>query len=1524
MNKRFTQFLLALFLITNLHAQDKYWTASNTTTSKVNSNSIFGDYNHKEYKTFTLKEEDFKQHLRNAPVRGIAARNNTTTISFPNDAGKMETFQVWEASNFAPELAAKFPEIKSYIGYSIDNPFNRVRFSTSPSHGISAMISYADKPTVFIQPVMRGSQNYIAYNRGARGNKAVAFECKTIGADDVIERNAFVERAADDQKLRDFRIAISVNGEYTAYHGGTVAAAMAAINTSLTRVNEVFETDFAITLTLIANNNLVVFTDAATDPYTVLNNWNGELQTTLTNIIGEANYDVGHMFGASGGGGNAGCIGCVCVDGQKGSGITSPADAIPETDTFDIDFVAHELGHQFGGNHTWSFRSEGTGVNVEPGSGSTIMGYAGITNDDVQPHSDPYFHYASIDQIMTNVATKTCQTETDITNSPPVVNAGPDYTIPQGTAYVLRGSATDANGADVLTYCWEQNDDGIVTSGSFGPTAVSGAMVRSYNPTTSPNRYIPRFNRIMAGQLTESNPPDNTDMNNLDIWETVATVGRSLNFVLTVRDRMPNATGQTPQNGFDEMRVTVDAASGPFIITSQSTSETWNAGEMQTVTWDVAGTDTGAINESQVNILLTTDQGQTFTTIASNVPNNGSANIIVPNVVTTTGRIVVEASNNIFLAVNSANIAIQEVEFILTPEQASYTSCTPDNITINYTYNTFLGFTGSTNLTVSGNPAGSTATLTSNPVSTDGEMTTLTLSGITPAMAGNHTILLTGTSGSVTSSASVDLTIYTDTFNTVTLNTPTDGAVSVMSPYTLSWTGDTNATQYMVEIASDNAFGTIVEAATVPTTSFTPTVTLNIDTEYFWRVKPLNDCGEGTFSTPFSFTTANIACNTYNATDTPLNIPDNDANGVRSTLTLTDDFTLTDVNVTINITHPWDGDLDIFLISPAGTQVELTSDNGSSGDNYTNTTFDDDATDPITSGSAPFTGTFSPEGSLASFNGEQSVGDWVLLVSDDGGEDIGTLDSWSINICGIPPSDMDNDGVFDTNDNCPNTANADQLDTDGDGIGDVCDDDDDNDTILDINDNCPLIANTDQLDTNGDGEGDVCDDDDDGDGILDVNDNCPLIANADQADADGDGEGDVCDNDTDNDGIIDANDNCPNTANADQLDTDGDGIGDVCDDDDDNDTILDVNDNCPLVANTDQADADGDGIGDVCDDNDGDGILDINDNCPDTANADQADADGDGIGDVCDDDNDNDGITNANDNCPDTVNADQADADGDGIGDVCDDDDDNDGVADANDTCPGTPAGTPVDVNGCEIFTLPANNFQLQTADETCRNANNGSISITATDLNYTYTVTVTGNGANMNQDFNSDITLSSLAAGTYNVCITIATQPTYQQCYNIVITEPEDLSVVSRVLSNRIALTLEGGSTYTITVNDAVYTTSDNEIEVPLAQGENIITVKADAECQGVYREVIMNGEEMSVYPNPVVNDLFLYTGNSDLTNATITVYSLSGQAVYTSKAHRLDNGNARINLSEIAAGIYMMKVDTEVETKTFKIIKN
>jgi len=630
---------------------DRLWSE---TSKKAHSEILENKTNILNPKIYQLDIKGLKNALAKAPKRLALGEKSEVIISFPNSDGKMENFKIRENSNFDPQLAAKYPDIKSYVGEGLTDSNSTVYFSISLL-GLSSMEIYGDKSAVFIEPYTKDLSSYVVYKKSDKKDDLNKFECTVI---DVAQKgisnisNLAARPNADDAKLRTFRLALSSTGEYTAYFGGTKALALAAMNNTMTRVNGVFEKDFAARMVLIANNDAVIYTSASTDPYSAaaqMSNWNSQLQSTLTSVIGEANYDVGHLFGASGGGGNAGCIGCVCVNGSKGSGYTSPSDGIPSGDNFDIDYVAHELGHQFGGNHTFSHANEGTGVNMEPGSGSTIMGYAGITAQDIQPHSDSFFHAISIQQITDNIKAKTCPTSTSTGNSIPTANAGLDFTIPKGTPFMLTGSGTDANG-DSLTYIWEQINNASSSqtgaSSAASATKATGPTFRSWTPTTTPVRYFPRMASVLTGATTTAGSEITV--------EALSNVARTYNFRFTVRDNRAGGSG----NNSDDAVITVNGTAGPFSVSSQNTATTYTGGTSQNVTWNVAGTTANGVNAANVDILWSTDNGNTWTTLLSGTPNDGSQAVTIPNVATTTGRIMVKGSNHIFFDVNNANISV--------------------------------------------------------------------------------------------------------------------------------------------------------------------------------------------------------------------------------------------------------------------------------------------------------------------------------------------------------------------------------------------------------------------------------------------------------------------------------------------------------------------------------------------------------------------------------------------------------------------------------------------------------------------------------------------------------------------------------------------------------------------------------------------------------------------------------------------------------------------------------------------------
>lgn len=605
--------------------------------------------------------------LAYAPESGTFAGKSNTILELPDAEGNLKNYRVEEASVMAPELQAKYPEIRSYAGYGDSGEY--LRFTVTPYNGVNGIILYPNRSeSVVIQNIPGSTADRTAIFKRSDRKTRKSFECSTeeglsIDMNKVVSENEI--QSADDATLRTFDLAMSVTGEYSAYHGGTLGSVNAAIATTVTRQNSIYEMEFAIRLVLIATNDNVIFLDANTDPYGPTDaNYNSELQTALDQTpptgVGSANYDVGHLMSAIGNNGNAGCIGCICVGGSKGSGFTT--STVPVGDPFDIDFVAHELGHQFGANHTHTHgANEGTNVQVEPGSGSTIMGYAGITGaTDVQSNSDPYFHAVNITQVTVHAKSRSCDVEAATGNTNPVANAGANLTLPVGTPFRLTGTGSDADG-DTITYCWEQIDEDNAADPYPDPTSTSNnkPTFRSYTPTTSDTRTFPLFSDLLS-----------TDVNGT-IWEKIPTVGRSADFRLTVRD---NRVGGAA-NVSDDMVVTWDAARGPLDVTSQNTGGImWSDGQTETITWAVNSTNlmTGASN---VDILLSLDGGLTYpTTLVANTPNDGSQDITVPSTPAPYCRVMVQPTNQTlapFFDINTTDFAI---DYIVTTNCNQYAS----------------------------------------------------------------------------------------------------------------------------------------------------------------------------------------------------------------------------------------------------------------------------------------------------------------------------------------------------------------------------------------------------------------------------------------------------------------------------------------------------------------------------------------------------------------------------------------------------------------------------------------------------------------------------------------------------------------------------------------------------------------------------------------------------------------------------------------------------------------------------------
>jgi hypothetical protein len=656
MNK-FFRLVLVVMLLTGINfsvnAQSaSYWNDVSPSDIQTSGNRVIIP---SKFRTLTLNVPEIKNILIASPdEEKIQAKYSNTIISLPLPYGGFGRFRIVDSPVMEKGLADKYPEIRTFAGQGIDDPYATVRLDVT-QFGFHAMIITLDN-MIFIDPYALGdAYNYISYFKSDYHPAGKEFNCEVIDDGRTSKKdNAGNFKVRSEGQLRRYRIAIGATGEYTAYFGGTVSGGLAAIVTSLNRVDGVYEHEVAVRMVLVSNNNLIVYTNASTDPYTN-NNGNtmlGQNQTTIDNIIGSANYDIGHVF--STGGGGVADLGCVCVSGYKAQGVTgSPA---PVGDPFDIDYVAHEMGHQFGGNHTFNCTTNSCGggnrapgAAYEPGSGSTIMAYAGICSpNDLQQHSDAYFHSKSLDEIMiyTNGGSgNSCPVITTTGNHNPVVTAGAGgNTIPISTPFTITGSATDADN-DTLTYCWEEYDLG--PAGNWSSPTGNAPIFRSFNPVAIPSRTFPKQSSLL----------NNTQV----IGEILPTYTRSLSFCLIARDNKSGGGGV----GFDYTSYNVTATAGPFLVTSPNTAVTWNAHNPQTVTWDVANTTSAPVSCANVNIKLSTDGGVTFpTTLKANTPNDGNESVTLPMTATTTARIKVEAADNIFFDISNTNFTISTVNGI--------------------------------------------------------------------------------------------------------------------------------------------------------------------------------------------------------------------------------------------------------------------------------------------------------------------------------------------------------------------------------------------------------------------------------------------------------------------------------------------------------------------------------------------------------------------------------------------------------------------------------------------------------------------------------------------------------------------------------------------------------------------------------------------------------------------------------------------------------------------------------------------
>ncbi len=986
-----------IFLCQNLSAQQYWYEIKNPGIIKD-----FGEYkiSISSFKAYTLDAKALEAALLNTPDREDFSYNSRKySFPFPLPDGSFLNITMNRASILHPDLARKYPGITSYCGKGIEDPtaYMRCDFSSQGFHG---MILSAKYGTVFIDPLtINGKSLYVVYQKDNYNRlKKEPFICHL---DDALNKHLTDEdrtvtntRELPDCTLRKYRLALACTGEYAAFYGNTKPLVLAAMNTTMTRVSGVYERDLAVTFQIIANNDTLIFLDPATDPYTnndgatMLN----ENQTETDNVIGAANYDIGHVF-STGGGGIASLF-AVCTPNNKAMGVTG--STTPIGDGFDIDYVAHEMGHEFNANHTFNNDCSGNinnGTAYEPGSGTTIMGYAGVCDPNVLFHSDAYFHVISLDEISTYITTQngnTCGTKFSLGNTAPTVDAGPNKIIPRSTPFELTAKGSDIDN-DSLTYCWEQFDKELTPQ---PPTnaAVGGPVFRSFNPDPSPTRVFPMISTIVNGSTS--------------IWEVLPNVARSLNFRVTARDNHMGAGCFAT----DALSLTVAANAGPFIVTLPNGPVLWTVGDAQTVTWNVANTDQPPVNCALVDIYLSTDGGYTYPVLLkAGVPNNGSALVNVPNLPGNKNRVKVKGNNNYFFDISNTNFVIQESPiptFIATLDNESGVFCSlSDSSIILKAYFAFLGgFSDSIHIKIDSLPAGLSAIITVSPtIPTDSAI--ITLNGIGQLNPGTYTIFVHAKSGNINKSVAYTFTISSTPPKALSYLSPANNGKSISRNILLQWNKQADADTYRLQVAKDPLFQNQIFNSALNTNQQLLS-NLDLYTVYYWRVFGVNRCGESSNANVWSFQTLNVVCKDY-IQSTDLTIKPATAAQVTSNLTITSTKPIGSISVKVKLFHTDLSDLIIRITSPTNQSDTLFS-KACPGLAHMDATFTDFGAALICHPDSPsvkgIIQAYVPN--LSQYNNLNPAGNWRLRVRDIKAGDGGYLDQWSLNICSEDSSNV--------------------------------------------------------------------------------------------------------------------------------------------------------------------------------------------------------------------------------------------------------------------------------------------------------------------------------------------------------------------------------------------------------------------------------------------------------------------------------------------------------------------------------------
>jgi len=843
----FKKLVLALFLSSPLFAIAADWKAGNDIYTKTNYASVLP----LKFRSVTINYSELKNTLALAPVADFyaSAKSKGLLLSLPLPNGGFEKFNIIETPMMEPALALKYPSIKTYTGVSLENPNHAVKIDIG-NLGFHAII-FSDEGRIFIDPVSSKNQNnyFVFYAKDMPIDQQPSFECMTVADDEFLKENQnrleeyYQNRQGIEIVYRTYRMAIACTIEYAQASTGlanpTKADVLSRMVTTINRVNGLYERENAVHFNIIAKTDTLIFL-SGTDPYTNESGATmlGENQATVNARIGNLNYDIGHAF--STGPGGIASLASVCVTGRKAQGVTGLPS--PIGDVFDLDFLSHELGHQFSANHTFNSVTGGCAGNrngstaYEPGGGTTIMGYTTQCGaDQITNIPDRLFHASALDEMFAFMYTSSgnsCPIKVPTGNFQPIVNAGLDYKIPLNTPFQLTGSAYDPDG-DSLLFNWEEMDLG--PEGGPNNPVGNAPTFRVFPPVKTTTRIFPRLSNIITNTQNKG--------------EKMPFYPRNMRMRLLARDNKPMAGAF----GFDEMNIEVVSNAGPFVVNSFNFPDTVFAGSMHELKWDVANTTASPLNCSKVGIAFATDNGLTFPIkLKDTTANDGSENIIIPNNITNLGRIKVYALGSIYFDINNGAMVVinnnrPNYQLIVKANNASY--CAADTLRLMVIGKSYNGFNAPISLTLNALPTGAVAgPFSKNPILPgDTTYVKIALQGIT---AGAKSFKINSQSDTIAHLSILPFTIAPKITTASALIAPAAFQVNVIPSTVFSWNTITGAKSYQLQVALDTTFNNIT-IDTVQIGSMASTFASKDLPQYkklFWRIKAINECGEGPFS----------------------------------------------------------------------------------------------------------------------------------------------------------------------------------------------------------------------------------------------------------------------------------------------------------------------------------------------------------------------------------------------------------------------------------------------------------------------------------------------------------------------------------------------------------------------------------------------------------------------------------------------------------------------------------------------------